>query len=208
MKHRRFLSTLLALAILLSCVGWTPSRAEEAMPEVQTEQSQAAAQTEATVYTEQMSREELPEIVAQEAPLNHGHVGRLENEEADNLNQFIFLNQDGSKTMYLYDHPVKYRDEAGNIHDISLNIADTDDTAYPFRTEANWAVTAFPRELANGITLESESANAWLEMFFDQLCRGESVANAAKYASEYCPGPSLSTDEVVICGDKDAILFD
>ena len=158
MKHRKFLSTLLSLAILLSCVGWTPSRAEETTPEVQTEQSQAAAQTEAAVYTEQMSREELPEIVAQEAPLNHGHVGRLENEEADNLNQFIFLNQDGSKTMYLYDHPVKYRDEAGNIHDISLNIADTDDTAYPFRTEANWAVTAFPREISNGITLESESA--------------------------------------------------
>ena len=158
MKHRKFLSTLLSLAILLSCVGWTPSRAEEAMPELQMEQSQAAAQTEAAVYTEQMSREELPEIVAQEAPVNHGHVGRLENEEADNLNQFIFLNQDGSKTMYLYDHPVKYRDEAGKVHDISLNIADTDDTAYPFRTEANWAVTAFPRELANGITLESESA--------------------------------------------------
>ena len=158
MKHGKFLSTLLVLAILLSCVGWTPSRAEETTPKVQTEQSQAAAQTEAAVYTEQMAREELPEIVAQEAPVNHGHVGRLENEEADNLNQFIFLNQDGSKTMYLYDHPVKYRDEAGNIHDISLNIADTDDTAYPFRTEANWAVTAFPRELANGITLESESA--------------------------------------------------
>lgn len=158
MKHRRVLSTLLSLAILLSCVGWTPSRAEETTPEVQTEQSQAAEQTESAVYTEQMSREELPEIVAQEAPVNHGHVGRLENEEQDNLNQFIFLNQDGSKTMYLYDHPVKYRDEAGNIHDISLNIADTDDTAYPFRTEANWAVTAFPRELANGITLESEGA--------------------------------------------------
>ena len=158
MKHRKFLSTLLALAILLSCVGWTPSRAEEAMPELQMEQSQTAEPMESAVYTEQMAREELPEIVAQEAPVNHGHVGRLENEEADNLNQFIFLNQDGSKTMYLYDHPVKYRDEAGNIHDISLNIADTDDTAYPFRTEANWAVTAFPRELANGITLESESA--------------------------------------------------
>ena len=158
MKHRKFLSTLLSLAILLSCVGWTPSRAEEAMPELQMEQSQTAEPMESAVYTEQMSREELPEIVAQEAPLNHGHVGRLENEEQDNLNQFIFLNQDGSKTMYLYDHPVKYRDEAGNIHDISLNIADTDDTAYPFRTEANWAVTAFPRELANGITLESESA--------------------------------------------------
>ena len=43
MKHRKFLSTLLALAILLSCVGWTPSRAEEAMPELQMEQSQAAA---------------------------------------------------------------------------------------------------------------------------------------------------------------------
>lgn len=52
------------------------------------------------------------------------------------------------------------------------------------------------------------SANAWLETFFDQLCQGESVADAAKHASENCPGPSLSTDEVVICGDKDAILFD
>ena len=113
MKHRRLLSTLLALAILLSCIGWTPSRAEETTPEVQTEQSQAAEQTESAVYTEQMDREELPEIVAQEVPVNHGHVGRLENEEQENLNQFIFLNQDGSKTMYLYDHPVKYRDEAG-----------------------------------------------------------------------------------------------
>ena len=43
MKHGKFLSTLLVLAILLSCVGWTPSRAEETTPKVQTEQSQAAA---------------------------------------------------------------------------------------------------------------------------------------------------------------------
>ena len=60
MTHKRFLSTLLSLAILLSCVGWTPSRAEETTPKVQTEQSQTAEPMESAVYTEQMSREELP----------------------------------------------------------------------------------------------------------------------------------------------------
>ena len=60
MTHKRFLSTLLSLAILLSCVGWTPSRVEETTPELQTKQSQAAEPMESAAYTEQMSREELP----------------------------------------------------------------------------------------------------------------------------------------------------
>jgi len=140
MKAHKPLSILLSLAILLSCIGWTPTLADTASPA-------KSAQPSATEPTQ------LPEAAEQEATRGKDHVARLHGEEGDHLNNLVFLNEDGSKTLYLYDHPVKYRDESGEIHDISLDIADTDDTAYPFRAKAHYAVTSFPAQLPDGITL-------------------------------------------------------
>ena len=149
MRTQKFLSAMLALAIMLSCIGWTPTRAEAA-----TLDNGAGTVTEN--IQPQTSAEGI-DILQSEAAQTH--VARLRGEEQENLNQQIFLNQDGSKTMYIYDHPVKYRDEQGEIYDISLDIADTGDAAYPYRTRANSTVTAFPAELSAGITLSGNGVS-------------------------------------------------
>ena len=149
MRTQKFLSAMLALAIMLSCIGWTPTRAEAA-----TLDNGAGTVTE---NIQPQTPAEGIDILQSEAAQTH--VARLRGEEQENLNQQIFLNQDGSKTMYVYDHPVKYRDEQGEIHDISLDIADTGDAAYPYRTRANSTVTAFPAELSAGITLSGNGVS-------------------------------------------------
>ena len=149
MRTQKFLSAMLALAIMLSCIGWTPTRAEAA-----TLDNGAGTVTE---NIQPQTPAEGIDILQPEAAQTH--VARLRGEEQENLNQQIFLNQDGSKTMYIYDHPVKYRDEQGEIHDISLDIADTGDAAYPYRTRANSTVTAFPAELSAGITLSGNGVS-------------------------------------------------
>lgn len=149
MRTRRTLSALLALALLLGCMGWTPTRAEEATLETNsgtvTENIQALDSAEKT------------DILQQEEARGKEHIARLHNEEG--LNQHIYLNRDGSKTMYLYDHPVKYLDTDGKMQDISLEIAQTEDARYPYRTKANSAVTSFPADMADGIRLDGEGVS-------------------------------------------------
>ncbi len=141
MKRKRTLTLALALVLLLSCTGFAPVHAAQAETEVPqtTEQPQNLPNTDTDDSTDDK------------------HTERLVNEEQ--LNTHIYRNSDGTKTMYIYDHPVKYRDEQGQTHDISLDIVDTGDTAYPFRTQANSAVTAFPASLPDGITLTGNGVN-------------------------------------------------
>ena len=150
-RTRRTLSAVLALALLLSCIGWTPTH-------VQAEE--ATLETNPGTVTENIQAQDSAEgmdILQQEEARGKEHIARLTHEE--NLNQHIFLNRDGSKTMYLYDHPVKYQDVDGKMQDISLEIAQTQDARYPYRTKANSAVTSFPADMADGIRLEGEGVS-------------------------------------------------
>ena len=148
------MSILLALAILLSCIGWTPTQAEEA-----TRETGSGAVTENIQTQSPGEGSNILQYVDEEEFHSHEHVARLREEEKENLNQHIFLNRDGSKTMYLYDHPVKYLDTDGKMQDISLEIAQTEDARYPYRTKANSAVTSFPADMADGIRLDGEGVS-------------------------------------------------
>ena len=57
-----------------------------------------------------------PESVSLEKAIESGHVNRLSAQEKD-LRVVMFQNQNGSKTTYVYDKPVKYVDESGKIRD-------------------------------------------------------------------------------------------
>ena len=100
----------------------------------------------------------VPEIVGYDTAVARTHIARMYDEEGDNLNQVIFLNADGTRTAYFYDHPVKYVDETGKIKDISLDIAETD-VAGQFETAANSSVTTFSKNVTDGIGLRSENAS-------------------------------------------------
>lgn len=143
MKHRRILAIYLSLALVIGCLGIVPANASQEDNTIdQIPQQNSVA-------------EESPELdtIASVISKENNHVERLYAEEGDNLNTLIFLNENGTKTMYIYDSPVKYRDDQGFVQDISLAIADSDNPSYPFRTQANSVVTEFPAVLSDGIVL-------------------------------------------------------
>ncbi len=71
------------------------------------------------------------------------------------LHNVIFKNADGSRTQYLFDYPVKYVTETGEIADIRLDVVRDAQTAGAFRTAANSVVTTFSPYLSDGILLQS-----------------------------------------------------
>ena len=147
MINKRILSTLLALAILLSCVGWTPV------------QAQGTAPIDAEIPADQTSISTLP-IEEEETKLpGREPIARLYDEEGDDLNKIVYLNNDGTRTMHLYDYPVKYRDASGEIHDISLEIADGTTELNHFQSSANSIMTAFPSKASDGISLSGEGVS-------------------------------------------------
>ena len=148
MQMKRTLALVLAFVLLL---GLLPQTVFSAAAKAENKENHKVPPAD--------TPEDLPEIVDEETARKKGHTQRLRDEEGEHLNRLVFRNADGTKTMYVYDHPVKYRDEQGQIHDISLEIADTNDSAYPFRTRANSAVTEFPASLPDGITLSGNGVD-------------------------------------------------
>ena len=64
---------------------------------------------------------ELPDIVDPGEAQANDYIGRVEAEEKD-LYTFVFANGDGTNTMRIYSHPVKYVADDGSIRDISLEL--------------------------------------------------------------------------------------
>ena len=85
---------------------------------------------------------------------------RVRTEEGAGLNTIVIDNGDGTHTMTLYDHPVKYVDEKGDVQDISLEIASAADGSY--KTKANNIQTVFPKKISDGITLSGNGVSVKL----------------------------------------------
>lgn len=92
----------------------------------------------------------LPAIVDPKEASENGYVERRKTEEPD-LNTLVFANQDGTNTMRVYSHPVKYVAEDGTIRDISLGIKAKKDGG--FVSADHEIVTFFEKDLTKGITL-------------------------------------------------------
>ncbi len=93
---KRFSKTLLALILCFSMlIGISPINAV-----TQTEQAQPSQEQEQQVFT-------LPDIIPTSEAEEKGYVGRDTESETD-LNTFVFKNADGTNTLRLFDHPVKY----------------------------------------------------------------------------------------------------
>ena len=95
----------------------------------------------------------LPDIVSAAEAEENGYIGRDYTAEHD-LSTFVFKNEDGTGTMRVYSHPVKYYDERGKVRDISLDLAK--DADGKIVTAKNNIKTAFPEVLSEGIALSHE----------------------------------------------------
>lgn len=74
-----------------------------------------------------LSINDIPEVISAECIAENKHVNRLYSEEKD-LNTIVFQNRDGGKTIYLFNEPIKYIDNQGNIKDKSTKIKQVEQT--------------------------------------------------------------------------------
>ena len=160
MKKRHMVRTVAILLVLSLCLSILPSSVL-AVPVGKSTDSDSP--TLEDFYAGNATAEDLygkldvaivPDIIGYETAVAKNHIGRLYEDEGTDLNKVVFLNVDGSKTMYLFDFPVKYMDETGSIQDIRLEIADGTTESGKFQTAANDAVTKFPAKFTDGISLE------------------------------------------------------
>ncbi len=107
---------------------------------------------------EETAEDWLPDIVEEREREEHGYIGRVKDEER-NLNELVFRNADGSSTMRVYSHPVKYIAQDGSIKDISLLL---EEQADGFRPKGHAVRTSFAHRLSAGIGLEYEDISITL----------------------------------------------
>ena len=168
--QQRFASFLLCLVIMITgLVGYIPSYAFETLSNenLSMANSQMKSETlaDSTIVDSNIASNEtaavgsekilLPDIVKGDNDASR-FIGRAKAKE-NSLNTFVFKNQDGTQTMKVYSHPVKYIDEKGNIQDISTGIKVNNDGT--FETKANSIKTVFSKELKDGIMLQANNVN-------------------------------------------------
>ncbi len=93
----------------------------------------------------------VPDIIDEEEQEEKSYVGRVKEDEAD-LYTFVFKNEDGSNTMRVFDHPVKYIDDKGETRDISLEISKYKDGS--FKSTDHMIKASFGNDISEGIGLE------------------------------------------------------
>ena len=122
----------------------------------------------------------VPDAVGMETALSRVHIERLYEEETG-LNDAVFLNPDGSKTLYMFDYPIKYIDENGKVRDITLEIADSDLESAAFESADGDAVTTFSMRASDGINLEGNGTSITMVPIIPQsYTRSASNANSAE----------------------------
>lgn len=90
----------------------------------------------------------LPDIITEAEAAENGYVARVSAAET-NLNTLVFRNADGTNTMRIFDHPVKFED-GGTVKDITLGIKTS---RGGFISAQSPIRTVFPSRLSDGISL-------------------------------------------------------
>lgn len=202
MKRPAALLTALCLLITL-----LPSAAVEA----ETMQEQPSLSTSSTL-TETSNIIPTLETVAQDCKIlnyvdeavfrQNNHLSRLESEES--LDNYVFLNQDGSKTVYYMGEAVKYRDSTGTIRekDITLTLRNGN-----YTTTQNNVLLSIPTNLSNGIRLNYEGYQVSLQpQGGSMLTLPRLVDNTVSYTNYFGTGMTLNYTPT-LSGLKEEIIL-
>lgn len=198
MKKKKVFSKILAIVLVLSLmlsafpnlsVFAHESSSKEKLTEKgelwQPESNSNALNFEGDLSIEELQSAKLdeqdtPEIVSQESIEEKGHVNRLWEQEED-LNSIVFQNRDGTKTMYYYNYPVKYKDANGKIKDKSNKISQTSSGDY---TNAENDINSyFPKKLNRNKGIELKFGEYVVEMAPD--IKGNSGASRQTGHNKY-----------------------
>ena len=211
MMKKAFSKILAVLLIFSMCVPLLPT-AVFAVTEEPTENTTptiadfiAGTATAADIYGA-LDESTVPAIIGYEEAVAKNHVARLYDEEGTNLNTVIFLNVDGTKTVYTYDFPVKYVDEHGNIRDISLAIADDPVSAGGFETAANSTVTKFSTNFTDGIALRGDDASIRMVPVLPSVNSGTATMFAATAISNAAEAQRVDENTVAYSYDAKTVV--
>ena len=91
-----------------------------------------------------------PEIIDDFELSENNYIAR-EKKLENSLYDLTFINSDGSYTMRVFNHPVKYKDINGSIKDISLDIIESANGGYV--TSDNSIITYFPVNIGDGVEM-------------------------------------------------------
>jgi hypothetical protein len=118
-----------------------------------------------------MVEEIIPEAIDISEAKEKSHINRLLEKE-DSLETIVFANADGSETTYIFDEPVKYVDESGEVKDksnklyrnVEANKLDTnkkqkDISNYAYVNAENDIKTYFPKNLSGKDSIKLEAQN-------------------------------------------------
>lgn len=198
MKRKKVFSKILAIVLVLSLmlsafpsisVFAQESLSKEKLTEKgelwQPESNSNALNFEGDLSIEELQSaklndEDTPEIVGQDNIEEKGHVNRLWEQEED-LNSIVFQNRDGTKTMYYYNYPVKYKDANGKIKDKSNKISQTSSGDYT--NAENDINTYFPKKLNRNKGIELKFGEYVIEMAPD--IKGNSGASRQTGHNKY-----------------------
>lgn len=201
MKQKSILSALLALTLLLACAPGTPARA--AAQPVQAGAAQdigGPSMQEDTPPLSQTDIHDIPRYIDEEQFSLSGHVSRLPQEER--LDTYVFLNRDGSRSVYYMGRDVKYVDEGGRIREKDTTLVRGN---RGYRMRDNDVALLVPDTAATGITLSHNGRGLKLT---PQGGNGSAALadNSVTYANYFGPGISLKYTPMLSGVKEDIIL--
>ena len=194
------LSLVLALFMLVPSVPILSAQAEteQTQNSVSDNISQTVTDTDTSISSENTVTENMtldlstvPDIVGTEKALEAGHIERMYEDE-QNLYSVIFRNDDGTKTAYYYDHPVKYVDADGSVKDITLDIEASDTVSGAFVSKDTLTQTSFPEKMTDGISLTDGDVSLKLVPVFDTAAGGLTPITPITPITPVTPGISTS----------------
>ncbi len=152
----KFIALLItATVILISCTAGAESVGKLAVPGV----AEIATEPVLSGARKIVSSADLPVPMTLNDAIERGHVERLREEETD-LFSAIFLNEDGSKTMYMFASPIKYVSASGEVKDKRVDLERRDDG---YVSEKNDVELQFGNASKNSVFMKANGSRLRIE---------------------------------------------
>lgn len=157
-----------------------------------------------------LAKSEVPSVIEYEKAIKNKHVKRAKDKEKG-LDEIVFINEDGSCTMYIYEQNVKFVDKNGEIKDIDLGIEkisnDKKRKGYSYTNGQNEVNIDFPDKIKDGVVVGEETKE--IKMYPVDNTQGDLTIeeNKAIYINAYGEGTKLVYTPT-LSGVKEEIILD
>lgn len=126
----------------------------------------------------EMDCSEIPDAVVTDNNCEYAHIRRAYEDEGDSLHTVVFENADSTKTMYLFDYPIKYKNSNGDIVDISLEINHGSKEGR-FESQRHSFQASFSKNSAEGVMLTKDDFSITLVPLANSSIKGTELQSAA-----------------------------